>query len=371
MRFAPNGIIDLLDAHPVNNLGESTAVDLVAGELLDTATMARLGMAVLGYGSSLGNPELRQFIASDLGVTDAEVLVTPGGSAAFTCLVFGLCERDDHVVVTTPNFPPTLNILSAMGIATTLIRLRFDSAYRLDVDEVIEALQPNTTAVHLTTPINPSGTAHDPVELCRLADQLSQRCPDAVLVIDESYRQATYADNPPAESLAGSRPNIVVTGSLSKCHGAPGLRIGWIATTKANLLAAIATAKMNLFISCSIVDEFLAIEVLRRSDQLLAHRRQLLSDGYNIVRDWVTTNTERITWVPPTAGALCCIRLRPHLDPHRFRQALLSVDAMLGDGRWFDEQPDVFRLGFGYLPVEQLPAALEAINTALDHASRS
>jgi hypothetical protein len=76
--------------------------------------------------------------------------------------------------------------------------------------------------------------------------------------------------------------------------------------------------------------------------------------------------------VKPDGGALCCLRLKPDVfdkaGVERFWSALPGVQLQIGDGTWFGESSAVLRLGFGYLPIEVLPAALEALSKALVRA---
>jgi aspartate/methionine/tyrosine aminotransferase len=370
VEFTRSGIAALLDFHPTHNLGESTGVDLTVADFLDEAAVDRLRQVRLGYGSSQGDVELRRLLAAMLGVGDDEVLVTSGGSASFAILALVQLEPGGHVVVTAPNFPPTLDILEALGTDRQVVELGFDDGYVVDADRVNASIRPTTRLVHLTTPANPSGTAIERATVAGIADHLASVAPSAVLVVDESYRQARHGDRPEEPSFAGFRSNIAVTGSLSKCHGAPGLRTGWIATPDEELMTRATTARLAVFISSSVVDEFLAIEILRRSAQLLAERAVILERGRQMVEAWVAENEHRVEWIEPAAGALCTIRVRPHIDLELFRERLLVNDAMVGDGDWFSSEPGVFRIGFGYLPIEQLPAALEAVGTSLDESGR-
>jgi DNA-binding transcriptional MocR family regulator len=45
---------------------------------------------------------------------------------------------------------------------------------------------------------------------------------------------------------------------------------------------------------------------------------------------------------------------------------LPESDVQLAPGPWFGEEPRVFRLGFGYLPLERLKEALRALSKAID-----
>jgi aspartate/methionine/tyrosine aminotransferase len=368
MQFTRSGIAALLDFHPTHNLGESTGVDLVLDEFLDDEGLQRLRGLRLGYGSSQGDAELRSLLGKMLGVDPEDVIVTSGGSASFAVLALTLLDPGAHAIVTSPNFPPTLDAILALGADRDVIDLRFDEGYEVDPGRVIDSIRPDTTLVHLTTPANPSGTAIPHETVTTIADNLASVAPAGLVVVDESYRQARHGDRPEAPSFSDSRPNVAVTGSLSKCHGAPGLRTGWIVVSERELRDRLITARLNVFISNSVVDEFLAIEVLRRSDELLAHRARVLEKGRRLVAEWVATHEDEIDWIEPAAGALCTIRTKPQIDIDRFRAALTSNDAMLGDGEWFHTEPGVFRVGFGYLPIEKLPAALAAVGDALEAA---
>ena len=368
MQFTRSGISDLLDFHPTHNLGESTGVDLILDELLDESALGRFRQLRLGYGSSQGDIELRRMLGDLLGVESDDVVVTAGGSASFALLALTLLEPGAHAVVTSPNFPPTLDTIKALGSDRHVVELFFDDGYEVDPARIVDAIRPSTRLVHLTTPANPSGTTVTSSTIAVIADHLRSVAPTGVVVVDESYRQARHGEQAEVPSLAGFRANIAVTGSLSKCHGAPGLRTGWIATPDRDLVARTTTARLNVFISNSVVDEFLAIEVLRRSDELLAHRAVVLERGCQIVAEWISSNARDVEWIEPAAGALCTIRVKSHIDTDLFRSQLRANDAMVGDGDWFSAEPGVFRIGFGYLPLHQLPAALAAVSTSLDES---
>jgi DNA-binding transcriptional MocR family regulator len=101
----------------------------------------------------------------------------------------------------------------------------------------------------------------------------------------------------------------------------------------------------------------------------------LLARALQIVEQWQHSEADRIDWVRPDGGAMCCIRLRPDafddIAVQHFWAALPELDLQLGVGEWFAESARIARLGFGYLPLEQLLPALEQLSHALDRAERS
>ena len=368
-RFSKNDIIALLDEHPKHNLGESTSRDLVLGELLDREIIEGLGRVRLGYGTSQGRLDLREEIAGLLGVTPECVLVTVGGASALFLTTFVLCEPGDEIVVTTPNFPPTIDVMRAVGASIRRVRLGFGRDYRLRAEDFGKAISPRTKLVSFATPQNPSGVAMPEGECRAVLELMSETCPGAYLLVDESYREAVYGDDAAPPSAANLSPQVITIASLSKCHGAPGLRIGWLTCHDPALLEQLVLAKMNTVISCSVVDEFLALQVLRQRDQLFRARRRGLELAIDKVAKWVDAERALIDWVRPDGGALCCVRLRPEVfkdsNVMRFYKELRLREALVAHGSWFGDEERVFRLGFGFLPPGELDDALGTVSEAL------
>lgn len=87
------------------------------------------------------------------------------------------------------------------------------------------------------------------------------------------------------------------------------------------------------------------------------------------VAAWIETQRDFVDWVRPDGGALCCIRLRPDVysdaDVDAFFARLKINDAMVAEGRWFDDETRIFRLGFGYPSLAMLDDALAAVARSL------
>ena len=226
----------------------------------------------------------------------------------------------------------------------------------------------------IASPQNPSGVRTPLAEIEAILDLMRRKAPMARLFVDETYRDATYGDEPPPPSAASLDEAIITGGSVSKAHGAPGLRVGWLTVRDADLRERLTTAKMNVVVSGSPLDETLAAAVLENRETILGARRALLAAGVSTVAAWVERQSGLVDWVRPDGGALCCLRLNPEAfdaaGVARFWAALPDAGLQLGDGAWFGESSDVLRLGFGYLPIAVLPSALEALSAALQKAAR-
>jgi len=372
-RFPRNEIISLLDVNRRYNLAESTAQDLSLSEIVDLAGgLSALGDLKLGYGSSAGLPRLRAGIASLTGVRSDEVITTQGTALGLFLLAFELCRPGDEAVIVTPCFPLSRDTLIGAGIAVRECRLSFDQGYRLTADQLEPLLSERTRLVSIASPQNPSGVRTSLAEIETILDLMRLKAPAARLFVDETYRDATYGDEAAARSAATLDSSIITGGSVSKAHGAPGLRVGWLTVPDPELRERLAIAKMNIVLSGSPLDETLAAAILDNRETILSARRGMLATGLSKVAAWIDGQKGLVDWVKPDAGALCCVRLNPDAFDEagvgRFWSALPSSELQIADGVWFGESTGVLRLGFGYLPIDVLPGALEALAGAIQTA---
>ena len=107
----------------------------------------------------------------------------------------------------------------------------------------------------------------------------------ALLLIDETFREATYGGAPPAASFAGRSDRLLTCASLSKAYGVPGLRIGWLTVADPRLREQLRLAKFNSSVCCGVLDEFLATRLLSRAGQLLGSRATVMARPRATV-DW-------------------------------------------------------------------------------------
>jgi aspartate/methionine/tyrosine aminotransferase len=359
--FPTNDIMTLVGTAPRYDLAESIGPDLTLHHVLRSDDIK------LGYGSAAGAPGLRAAIARRHGVEPDDVVVTAGGMHALFLLAFILCDRGGEAVTTAPLFPLARTALKAVGAQVRTVRLDFDRRYQPDPKAFHAVLSERTKLVSLASPQNPSGVAIPSETIRAILQMMQERSPRAWLLVDETYREAVYGDNPIASSSVTLSPKVISVASLSKSHGAPGLRIGWAITRDSVLRDQLITGKFSTVICCSAVDEALAFRVLEQNPQ---GRQNHFAAGLALTAAWVEQNADRIEWVRPDAGAICCVRLRPNrfsdAAVSRFYSGLANQGVRVASGAWFGDDARVFRLGFGLPPLPDLEAALVGVSTALD-----
>ncbi|GAA5155328.1 pyridoxal phosphate-dependent aminotransferase [Pseudonocardia eucalypti] len=366
LRFPTSAMSGLVDRPVRYDLAESTCPPLRLGELGDLTELAGLP---LGYGTSRGDSELRELIAAEAGADPGQVLVTVGAIEAMFLLAQD--RRHGRMLVVGPSFPPAREVPEGLGARVDTVPLRFDDGYRLPLDAIEAALGPDVTLVSCASPQNPSGVRFTDDELRSLLARVERRAPEAVVLVDETYRASTYGSAPVPGSAIGLSPRVVTCSSLSKAHGAPGLRIGWLVTADAALYERLRNAKFLSTVTCSVVDELLGTRVLRSRRPILAARAERLARALDELVAWCSGRP--VDLVRPDGGALCCLRLRADRFPDdavpAFYARLAELDTRVAPGHWFGEPDRVFRLGFGHLEEADFTEALSRLAEALTRSS--
>jgi aspartate/methionine/tyrosine aminotransferase len=367
-KFPASPITAVVDEKPLYNLGESVGPDLTVADVLHPETLADLGALGLGYGTSAGGEELRSLIAARHGVLADEVLITTGAASALFLL--GLVYGDGEVLVGVPCFPPVLDALRGTGARVQTVVSRFEDGYRPDLEAFAAKLTARTRLVMFASPQNPSAVSLTASEVEQMLAAMSRTCPEAMLLIDETFREASYGDARPAASFAGRDPRLITCASLSKAYGVPGLRIGWLTVPDPSVYDQLRLAKFNSSVACGSLDEFLAAGVLAQADRLLADRGAIMARARDITGRWARAHETRLRWLRPEAGAFCSVRLEPGIfgraELNRLDARLAHERILVGRGPWFADAASIVRLGIAYEPPDRLEKALEVIGTALE-----
>lgn len=113
--------------------------------------------------------------------------------------------------------------------------------FRADVNAILDAVTPQTRAVFLANPNNPTGTYIPYREVERLRAKLPE---NVLLVLDAAYAEyVDEADYQPGLQLVKATTNTVMTRTFSKIYGLAGARLGWCACPRevADILHRVRT----------------------------------------------------------------------------------------------------------------------------------
>ena len=203
----------------------------------------------LGYTEALGRASLRARIARHYGdwyglaLPPQRVAVTTGASGAFPLAFLAAFDPGDRVALAAPFYPPSVNILTALGLRPVIIETGLGTRYQPTV-ALLDRLDPPPDGLIVASPCNPAGTMLAPDELAAIAAWCDAR--GVRLVSDEIYHGLNY-DRPIATAASFSDSAIVIN-SFSKYFSMTGWRVGWMALPD-DLVRPVECLAQNLFIS--------------------------------------------------------------------------------------------------------------------------
>ena len=210
------------------------------------AAVRHFSEKTLAYAESPGMPILIDQIRAyykNLGVEleNNDVLITTGGSEAL--LLTFLCIMDPYteVIIPEPYYPNYTTFVHAAGGVIRALPTSPEEGYRYAYRDRIESLiTPNTRAIMITNPGNPTGVVLTKEEMRMIANIAKKH--DLYLICDEVYREFCYDDEHGVPCMAqfdDISENLVTIDSVSKRFSACGARVGCVVTKNKDLQAAL------------------------------------------------------------------------------------------------------------------------------------
>ena len=167
---------------------------------------------------------------SNLDYERTQILVSCGAKHSFYNLAQALWEEGDEVIIPAPYWVSFPEMVGLAGAKAVIIDTDATNNFKITVDQIKEVLTPNTRAILINTPSNPTGFAYEKSELEAIAEFALEN--NLLMISDEIYEWIIFDDfkHTSIASLSNeAQKNCVVINGVSKCYAMTGWRIGYIA----------------------------------------------------------------------------------------------------------------------------------------------
>lgn len=220
------------------------------------------------YTASKGWSPLREKIADLAGASrgvhydpDSEVLVTAGSSPAFLLAFSTLLDPGDGVVLTNPCYACYPNFVRFFGGQVQSVPVHEDNGFALDPADLLEHVTPETKAILLNSPANPTGGVIPQENLRALAEIAVDH--DLWVISDEIYSEIVYEGDsaPSILEFPGMKERTVLLDGFSKFYAMTGWRLGY-ACAPAALTRVMDTVQQNFVICAPSVSQVAALAAL-------------------------------------------------------------------------------------------------------------
>lgn len=160
-------------------------------------------------------------------VAPGNVVVCAGAQNALYTAMRCIVDRGDEVILLSPPYTMFEGVVTAAGGKVSLVPLRREDGFQADLDALRAAVTPNTRAILLNSPHNPSGA----IASREVQETIAALCIEngIWLISDEVYADLCFETPFTSPSgLEGMRERTIIIRSLSKSHAMTGWRLGWM-----------------------------------------------------------------------------------------------------------------------------------------------
>lgn len=331
---------------------------MTIGELLqlEEDAFAHFNNVWLGYTETTGSSSLRQNISSIYSsITADEILVCSGAQEPIFLFSQALLKSGDEVIIQFPCYQSIQSVPESLGCKVVSWTVRYDGDKPVfDMDELSKLINNKTKVIYLNSPHNPTGyhfTMEDQMAIVELA-----RKHNCIIFSDEVYRELEHSAVDKIPAIADVYEYGVSLGVMSKAYGLPGLRIGWIATKRKDILEKMAVLKEYTTICNAAPSEFLAGVALRNREKILNRNLEIVRKNLSLLNTFFNSFSELFSWHQPTAGPIGFVRMKFDYDDMEFANKVVKEKSvLLLPGEIYDYK-GYFRVGFGR---KNMPLALE------------
>ncbi|MHA2160087.1 MAG: pyridoxal phosphate-dependent aminotransferase [Candidatus Thorarchaeota archaeon] len=218
---------------------------------------------------------------------ETEVIVSAGSSAALFGTILAIVEAGDEVIVPAPAYLAYEPIIKFAGAKPIFVPAKEKTEFIPTTEDIASVVTPNTKAMIVCTPNNPTGTVWSKSGLRGIADLAIDH--DFHVISDELYERIVY-DGTKTHSIASfddMKEHAVTINGVSKSYAMTGLRVGWVigsarvidAYRKIHQYTAICASSISQAASTVALNEceYYVQEMVSEYDR----RRRLLLDRIN------------------------------------------------------------------------------------------
>jgi len=347
----------------------------------------------LRYPKAWGLPALREAIASyyvdayGADITAENIIVFAGGRPALVAVLLFL-EADVDIRVASTEYTPYYDLIQRLGRSCTLVPSGVENGFYPTTQAYInggEALESQgatggatdgatekRSLILTSNPCNPTGVTRTGADLERLVQAASSGS-GVGLLIDEAYE---LFHSPPVSALQHIRniddSNVFVVGAATKGLQAPGIRIGWVVSSKEHveILSNFSSFGMG---GVSHPSQLYAVELFEK--ERVASARTAVPSFYGSQRDRYGEAFERLglELFSGDGGFYHWCRLPDGLTAHDLNLRLFPKGAAILKGTDCDmarmgaDSPlqQFFRFSFGPLAPESFDEDIRILERAL------
>ncbi len=258
-------------------------------------------------------------------ITQRQFIYLPGTQTALYVAFACTIELGDEVLLFDPYYATYEAVVTAPGGVPVPVPLDPDRGFHPNIAAIEKAITPKTRALLLNSPSNPTGAVFTAAEIdaiCAIAKKH-----DLWIISDEVYATLIHGDQRFVSPFMRKdmEERTIVVSSISKSHGLPGFRSGWIAASEEFCRKALPVAETFLFGQQPFLQDAAAFALDNQFSEVEAMRIAYFNRGTALVDALKKSN--RVKATVPEGGMFVMVDVRAtDLSGTEFATRLLAEE---------------------------------------------
>ena len=192
-----------------------------------------------------------------------QILASCGAKHSFYNLAQVLWQAGDEVIVPAPYWVSFPEMVTLSGAKPVIVNTDAASDFKITAEQIDKAVTPNTRAIVINSPSNPTGSAYNNDELEKLAECALRH--GLLIISDEIYEQIVF-DGFHHTSIASISKEVqkqcVVINGVSKSYAMTGWRIGYMASGDPEIVKQVSKLQGQSTSNPCAISQAASIEAL-------------------------------------------------------------------------------------------------------------
>ncbi len=256
------------------------------GEVKDKVNQEICSDDTLGYTSYTGLNKLKREIRKKYiqysDISNTQIVISNGSKQCLFELLFAIIENGDEVIIPCPywnSYPDMIRLCGGIPIAVELSK---DSEYYFNYTLLENSITPNTKAILVNSPHNPTGKIMARREMQNILKIAKKH--QLFVISDEVYLQIAFQNTTSYAEFIEQYDKLIVINSFSKSFAIPGWRVGYMIIPKW-LLAKIEYIQSNITANPCNLSQIAAIHSLKVADKIISNVKMEMLKRRNLMYD--------------------------------------------------------------------------------------
>lgn len=337
------------------------------------AAKAALDRGETAYTRPQGSASLCSAVANHLkpfaiDVLPDDVVVTPGCKQALLYGMLAVMAPGDDVLLLSPAWPSYDGMVKLAGANPIHVPVRRDN-YHPDFEALERHVTPNTKAIIINSPNNPTGAVYTREETQRLVEFAIKH--DLWILDDMIYSTLVWTDGGYTSPCAfeGGAERTITIGGWSKGWAMTGWRLGWIAgpstvmggVKKINVSAA---THVPTFLMPAAEKALTLTDEIREMEAAFAERRTVIHEAFSSLPGVVAPEPEGAFYL------LCDITATGMTDMEFATEALAEAQVQVIPGSLMEGGEGLIRVSYA-TSLDNIHEGVRRLRTWLEGRSPS